>query len=125
MIQAQIIYALWCVFWAYANYRGIVFANVWILHGINGLLHGSIWYGMVLISKNLEILTVAPFIGKMFFDVALSKFRALPLIYIPVKPKSILDQLEKKLFFNNGIYAKVTYLVIIIALNLYYYYGGF
>lgn len=121
MIQAQIIYVIWCVFWAYANYRGIVFANVWVLHGVNGLLHGSIWYGMVLISKDWQILAVAPFIGKLFFDVALSMLRELPLIYIPVKPKSILDRIEKRLFFNNGVYAKVTYAVLIIALNIYYY----
>jgi hypothetical protein len=124
MIWPQIIYAAWCVFWAYANHRGITFANVWILHGINGLLHGSIWYGMGLMAGNWELLAVMPFIGKSFFDVPLSLFRGKPLNYIPENPRSILDKVEKKVFFNDAIFAKSFYVAAIASLNIYFYYGN-
>lgn len=115
----EIAYAIWCVFWAYANYRAIVFANENILHGINGLCHLSICiYFWIVIHWTIGLAMF--FYGRSIFDTCLNWFRMgwRNIGYVPKNPKSITDKMEKKVFGKNGILPKVLYIVIAIILNL-------
>jgi predicted permease len=117
----QIVYAVWCVFWAYANYRAIDHANERILHGINGLCHLSIciYFGIVI---HWMIGLAMFFSSRAIFDTFLNLFRMgwRNIGYVPKNPKSIADKLEKKVFGKKGILPKVIYLIIAIILTIYY-----
>jgi len=57
----------------------------------------------------------------VIFDVTLNLLRGLPVDYVPAKPASIIDQVEKKLFNKNGLIPKIIYLGISVAANIYYF----
>jgi hypothetical protein len=117
MIQPQIIYVVWCIFWAYANHRAIDKANEHILHAINGTFHLVIC-GYFGIQLNWMVGVAMLFEGRLFFDVALNLFRKLGIGYVPKSPKSIFDKLEKYVFKGNGIIPKIIYAAIVIVLNI-------
>ena len=53
------------------------------------------------------------------FDIAYNLFRKNPKFspfYLPITPRSWKDRLEKKLFFNSGLVAKIFYLIAFIVL---------
>jgi hypothetical protein len=52
------------------------------------------------------------------FDTSLNSLRGLPLDYVAQKPKSIIDQIEKKVFGKNGILPKMVYLLIAITFTI-------
>lgn len=117
MIQG--IYILFSMALAYYNYRRILYDKR-IFHGVNGLLHLAFWLGVFLFTKSWFPVVVLPFIGRLFFDSGLNLMRNLPLGYVPRKPKSIVDKIEKWLFGMDGIAPKFIYTIIIITLNIVY-----
>lgn len=82
---------------------------------MNGLLHIAAavagWYYF-----NWQIGVAILFVARIFFDVSLNLFRGKAIGYIPIKPKSIVDKVEKKLFKQDGITPKIVYIIIIICL---------
>jgi hypothetical protein len=112
----QIIYALWCVFFAYLNYILIEKLNERVRHGFNGLAHLTvcIYFGFA-----LGVITgvIMLLIGRLFFDTSLNLFRKKGIGYVPENPKSIVDKVEKYVF-NDGITPKVIYVCLVIALNI-------
>lgn len=123
-MHPELIYGLWCIFWAFANHKAIDEANAHILHAANGVIHFTIciYFG---ISIHWTIGAAMCFEGRFVFDTALNLFRRLPVGYVPENPKSIFDAAEKYLFRNNGIFPKAIYLVIAIAFNILYYKTNF
>lgn len=109
-----LLYIPFCVFFAWLNAKWIADGKR-IYHGINGAIHLIV---AVLVGyffgwrAGVAIL----FITRVFFDWGLNLFRGLPLGYVSLNPKSIVDRVEKALFKLNGILPKVIYLVIIVIL---------
>lgn len=95
-IIPEIVYAAWCVFWAFANARAIK-ADTWILHGANGLVHIAVclYFGF---EFHFVVGLLMLFIGRLFFDVALNLFRKKGIGYVPKAPKSKVDQVEIAVF---------------------------
>jgi hypothetical protein len=118
-MYAQISYAVFCVFFAWRNAVKIG-RNQRILHGVNGYIHFSICSGIALSSGSWVLGLSYLLVGRIFFDWSLDLFRGLPLNYVSLNPKSILDRLEKRLFGINGLAPKVVYAVLVIILDLIY-----
>jgi hypothetical protein len=116
MLVYQICYALFCVGFAYFN-------AVWIkkgkriYHFWNGVLHLAFAVAGLLFF-NWQTGLCMPFIGRLFFDIALNHFRGLPLDYIAAKPKSIADKVEKKIFGKEFILPRLIYISIVFLLNI-------
>jgi hypothetical protein len=116
MILWQALYTVFCVALAYVNYR-VIAADKRVFHAVNGIAHLLFWVAAFKFSSWL-ILLLLPFIGRLFFDSALNLFRGLPLDYVPAKPKSIIDKVEKRFFGKDGETPKLIYLLVIIILNV-------
>lgn len=114
------IYIVFCLLLAWINKRRIVYDLV-IYHGINGLLHALFWGITLYYTRSWFPACVLPFIGRLFFDAALSVMRGLPVDYVARNPKSIIDKFEKSIFNGDGLLPKILYLTIIITLNTVYY----
>jgi hypothetical protein len=115
----QIIYIIWCIFFAYLNYIIIEKLNERVRHGINGAMHLliCIYFGIAIhFTVGLSML----FIGRLFFDTSLNIFRMgwRNIGYVPRYPKSIADKIEKKVFGKDGITPKVIYGAAIIVLMI-------
>lgn len=119
IIWLQISYIIGLLPLAWYNARRIK-KNQRIYHALNCFYHFPAWAAIVYFSS-WEVVFVLPLAGKLFFDLFLNAMRGLPINYLPAKPKSWMDKAEKKFFFNDGYFAKATYLAVIIALNLFYY----
>lgn len=126
----QIVLIVFCIFFAYANYRAIRI-DARIRHAINGVfvsafigffaveyykLHGF-WYSLKYVFINLLL-------ARAIFDTFLNLFRFHKLgiksaiNYVSLKPTSIVDKFEKKVFGYNGILPKVIYLILAVGLIL-------
>jgi hypothetical protein len=112
-----IIYALWCVFFAFLNYILIDRLNERVRHGFNGLAHLTVCLYFTL-SVSLTTGFIMLLIGRLFFDVPLNLFRKRPFDYVPDQPRSIVDKVEKYVFRNDGITPKVIYAYLIFILIL-------
>ena len=117
MLPAQFIYALFCIWFAYINFLLIKY-EFRIYHGVNGLIHVLFWMGTIYCTKCWELIIVLPFVGRIVFDAALNMMRGLPIDYLPRKPKSIVDKIEKFVFQNDGLLAKIIYLTFVILVNI-------
>jgi hypothetical protein len=111
-----IAYAIFCSFFALLNAIVIKRLNEVVLHWFNGLLHLTtvLYFGMA-----VDPLTGATmlFIARLFFDVPLNLFRKLPIGYLPLNPKSIVDRFEIMVFGKDGgTDAKLVYCLILIML---------
>ncbi len=115
MILAQLLYTLFCIGLAYDNSLRIKKGKK-ISHNLNGALHLviaslAVWawglFGIVFL-----------FIGAVVFDVALNLWRNLGIFYTPLKPESLVDRLERKVFGTREALMKGIYLGIIIGLNI-------
>ncbi len=122
MIIPQIIYATLCVLFAYFNSEWIK-ADKPINHKLNGEIHLAAWI-ICSVFFDWRLIFVLPFIGKTFFDLSLNLFRRLPLSYLsfPSQTSSKLDNLEYELFEGNGVKAKITYSLVIVICNMFYWY---
>jgi hypothetical protein len=112
-----IIYALWCGFFAFLNYIVIERLNERVRHGFNGLAHLT---ACLYFSLAVSLITgfIMLLIGRLFFDVPLNLFRKRPFDYVPDKPRSIVDKVEKYVFRNDGYTPKVIYAYLIFILIL-------
>jgi len=86
-----------------------------IYHGVNGAITLAC-AGLVFWLADWKAALALLFITRVFFDTALNYFRGLPLDYVSLNPKSIVDRLEKKVFGLNGWTPKIIYLFIIVSL---------
>lgn len=110
-----IAYSIFCI--AFAKMNAIwIKANKRIYHGINGAIHIAAavagWYFF-----GWQIGVSILFAARLVFDTALNLFRGLAIDYIPAKPKSIVDRIEKRLFRNDGLTPKLVYLSIIVLIQ--------
>ena len=109
-----IAYVFFCVWFAYINAKQI--ANGYkIKHFWNGLVHVSAALTFAYFKGwqyGLSIILLA----RVCFDWSLNLFRGLPLDYLPMKPKSIADKIEKELFGGNGLIGKLLCILFIVIL---------
>lgn len=118
MIIPETVYALFCVILAAFNHERIKDGKR-INHFWNGLIHLAVAIPAS-IFIHLTVGLVLLLNANVIFNVSLNLFRGLPIGYLPLKPKSVVDQVEKKLF-GNGIAPKIIYTVISICLNIFYF----
>lgn len=117
VLLAEVIYSLFCVLFAYLNYK-LISKNKRIYHGLNGLVH-VILIGISYLIFGWFSILVLPFVARVVFDTALNHFRGLPLNYLPTDPKSIIDKLERKIF---KISPHWIYLLLIVVINIIYFF---
>lgn len=108
-------YLVFCIGFAYLNAK-LIEQGKRIYHGLNGAIHLTIWSAIYFITKDIYITISLPFIGRLFFDTALSLFRGLPIGYVSSSPKSIIDKVEKSIFNTDGTTPKIIYLLFIIII---------
>jgi hypothetical protein len=110
-----IIYALWCVFFAFLNYIVIERLNERVRHGFNGLAHLTVClYFSLAVSLTTGFIMLL--IGRLFFDTPLNLFRKKGIGYVSENPKSIVDKIEKYVFRNDGITPKIIYAYLIMVI---------
>jgi hypothetical protein len=109
----MIYYAVFCILLAYVNYR-VIKKGLRVYHSLNGLCH-AIAFFLLWHFADIQTALAGLFMARVVFDVCLNKFRGLPIDYVPQKPKSIIDQLEKKLF-RDGLTPKLVYVLVMAAL---------
>jgi hypothetical protein len=118
----QIAWSLFCIFFAFVNYRVIEKVGDPIRHGINGVFGfaTSVYFGIeVYWLLGITMLLIA----RLVFDTFLNYLRfrkqlGLQAIgYVSVNPKSIIDRAEKKVFGMDGYTPKLIYLLLIIIFN--------
>jgi hypothetical protein len=121
MLIPEIVYALFCIFWAYLNYIIIERLDDEVKHWFNGLMHLSVCIFSGFAIHFLAAITML-LIGRLFFDVSLNIFRMgwRNIGYVPRYPKSIIDKIEKKVFGKDGITPKIIYTALIALLNIVY-----
>ena len=112
-------YLVFCLALAYVNHRLIAYGKR-IYHALNGLLHAVCWGLVYMVTESWLLTASLPFMGRAVFDSSLSLMRGLSLDYVAKNPKSIIDQMEKGVFGNDGILPKVIYLTISIILIIVY-----
>jgi hypothetical protein len=118
MILAQVIYATFCILFAYLNYYLIEKKGKRIYHFWNGLIHiAAAVAGLHFFNWQTGVCILL--VARLFFDVSLNLFRRLPIDYVSPKPKSWVDIIEKKIFGNDGIFPKVIYFASLILLNIF------
>jgi uncharacterized membrane-anchored protein YitT (DUF2179 family) len=108
-----IIYAVFCILLAYVNYR-VIKKGLRVYHALNGLCH-AIAFFLLWHFVDIQTALAGLFMARVVFDVCLNKFRGLPIDYVPQKPKSIIDQLEKKVF-RDGLTPKLVYVLFMAAI---------
>lgn len=116
-IILQVCYIGFCLLLAYYNAM-LIKQGRRILHALNAVGHLLLWAAVYLISKDLVLLAILPFIGRLFFDVALNLFRGLDLSYVPDDPRSVIDSAEKLFFDDDGFTPKIIYAFAILMLNV-------
>jgi uncharacterized membrane-anchored protein YitT (DUF2179 family) len=109
----MIYYFLFCILLAYINYR-VIKKGLRVYHSLNGLCH-AVAFILFTLFVNIQTALAGLFMARVVFDVCLNKFRGLPIDYVPQKPKSIIDQLEKKVF-KDGLTPKLVYVLVMAAI---------
>lgn len=116
-IIIQAFYILFCLGLAYYNAR-LIKQDKRIYHGLNGLAHFTMWGLSFLITKDFILLAMLPFMGRLFFDVALNLMRGLDLDYVTDDPRSIIDCAEQLFFKEDGLTPKIIYAFVWLMLNV-------
>lgn len=99
IIIIKIAYIVFCVLFAKWNAVRCI-QDKKIRHGINGAIHLILAFLIgYLYGWKYSVWTL--FAGRVFFDAAINYFRFGIIDYVPSNPKSIVDQLEKKVFGND------------------------
>jgi hypothetical protein len=109
----MIYYAVFCILLAFVNYR-VIKKGLRVYHSLNGLCH-AIAFFLLWHFVDIQTALAGLFMARVVFDVCLNKFRGLPIDYVPQKPKSIIDQLEKKVF-RDGLTPKLVYVLVMAAI---------
>lgn len=110
-----ILYGLFCIGLAWINAK-LIAKGRRIYHGLNGGLH-LVVAGLFLYYAGAVSAITALLVARVAFDWSLNLFRGLPIDYVPKKPKSWVDKIEKVVFLENGILPKIIYIFFIIMLN--------
>lgn len=119
MIIPEVSYALFCIILAAINDDRIKDGKK-IRHFWNGLCHLCVAIpAAIFIHWTVGLVILCN--SRVIFDISLNAMRGLPFDYVPLKPKSIVDQIEIKLFGRNGWIPKILYAGISIAANIYYF----
>lgn len=113
----EVLYIVFCLILAFVNSK-IIKADKPIYHGINGALHIACWCLVAWKTSSWFPVVIMPFIGRLFFDVALNLMRGKALDYVSLKPRAVADKVEKSIFGMNAKLPKVIYLVVIVVVNL-------
>jgi hypothetical protein len=113
----QIAWVVFCLFFAYVNYRLIEKVQERVRHGINGIF-GAVTCAYFGLCVDWRLGLVMLFEGRLFFDSLLNFLRFKRINYVSPKPASIIDQLEKKVFGLDGYTPKILYFAIIVIINL-------
>lgn len=119
MILYEIIYGLFCIFFAGINNEWIQDGKK-IKHGLNGLLHASA-AGIGWIFWGWPVAVIILCNTRVVFDISLNLFRGLPVDYVPAKPLSIVDKIEKWMFKGNGLLPKLVYLFVSAVCHVIYF----
>jgi len=93
-----------------------IYAGKKINHWVNGLIHIAIAAGAFFVF-DWKISLAILFQSRVVFDVALNLFRGLGIGYVSIKPASVIDRMEKKLFGSDGVTPKIVYLFTSVILN--------
>jgi hypothetical protein len=118
MILFQLLYAAFCICFAGLN-AYLINKGKRIYHGLNACIHiGAAMYAGITYHWLIGIAVLL--VARVFFDWFLNIFRKLPLNYVPSKPKSYADKIEKWLFGKDGILPKIAWIVIAAFLNVVY-----
>lgn len=90
-----------------------------IKHFFNGLIHFSVAVGVYFLDGWKSAVALL-FLTKVFFDVSYAYFHTprLPLGYVTITPKSIVDKIEQWIFHKDGIAPKIFYLAFATILIL-------
>lgn len=104
------VYAVFCVFWAYANARTID-SDGYIHHWANFILHFTCCCALGVLA-HWTLGFAAFFMGRSVFDSFLGIFRKKGWAYVSPDPKSWFDIQEIRLFGQNGALPKICYLVV-------------
>ncbi|HRP30428.1 MAG TPA: hypothetical protein PKV73_00985 [Agriterribacter sp.] len=119
MLIYQILYAAFCIWFAYQNKKWIA-KDKKILHGWNGLIHiAAALVAWWLFNWCMFIIILCE--ARIVFDVSLNKFRGLEFDYVPIKPKSIVDRMERKIFGEDGVSPKIVYAFFALGFNVIYF----
>ena len=110
-----LLYAIFCIAFAWLNAKLIIKGRR-IYHGLNGSLH-LIICGLFYYHFGIATAITGLLLARVCFDWSLNLFMGLPIDYVPKKPKSIVDKIEKVVFLENGILPKIIYIFFIIMLN--------
>lgn len=118
MLFFEICYIIFCILLAALN-ASLIAEGKTIYHWINGLLHiaaatvaAFIWW--------LPAFIIVLCLARIFFDFMLNIFRGLPLAYVPLNPKSVVDKVEKRIFGTNAFFPKAIYFLTSFSLNAIY-----
>jgi uncharacterized membrane-anchored protein YitT (DUF2179 family) len=109
----MIYYTVFCILLAFVNYR-VIKKGLRVYHALNGVCHAAAFILFTLF-VNIQTAVAGLFMARVVFDVTLNKLRGLPIDYVPQKPKSIIDQLEKKVF-RDGLTPKLVYVLVMAAI---------
>jgi hypothetical protein len=124
----EIFYIAFCLILAYYNKKRIS-KDKHINHGYNGAMHIACWviagfiFYFTVGLRAWPLLLALPFIGRDFFDASLNlmRFGISGIGYVPLKPRSFVDKIEKSIFGLNGLLPKIIWLIVAISLNILYY----
>lgn len=121
MIWIEIIYGFACIVLAAINAR-LIQKGIRIKHFWNGLLHLAVAGAAALMQWSLWPVLIILLNTRILFNYWLNVFRAdVPWNYVPSKPKSIVDQVELKIFKRDFVLPMIIYLLIDIIIHVVYY----
>ena len=115
MIAVLFAYLLFVVILAWDNAKRID-QDKKIKHWLNGLAHLSMAGILYFVDWKLSVALLC--LVRVTFDISLNLFRGFPIDYVSLKPKSVIDKIEKKIFGLNGYTPKIVYLIIAVCLLL-------
>ena len=113
MIAVIFAYLLFVVILAWDNAKRID-KDKKIKHWLNGLAHLSMAGIIYFVHWKLSISLLC--LVRVTFDISLNLFRGFPIDYVSLKPKSVIDKIEKQIFGLNGYTPKIVYLIIAVCL---------
>lgn len=114
-ILFQLLNVALCIFMAKMDAKTIQLGR-YPKHWLNATIHVTMAvFGWLIFGWPIGLAVL--FESNLAFNIALNTFRDLSIGYVPPKPTSLIDKLEKKIFGKNGLLPKIIYLVISIILN--------
>lgn len=121
MIWIEIAYAFAVIALAGYNAR-LIYKGKRIKHFWNGLLHLTVAVAASGLQWSLWLLLIILLNTRLLFNYWLNIFRdGIRWNYVPAKPKSIVDQVEKFIFGRSFLMPLAAYLLADIIIHVIYY----